>query len=331
MGLFFCRTTLLARKSHFSFRKMTTASPLLLSPKQVNDLTTSSPASVKVLDATWFMPNSPRKANTEFLAKRIPGSQFLDLDEVASSHDLGLKHMMPDTTIFAQACEKLGISPTTHVIFYDSHGVFSAPRALFMFRCFGHQNSSIIDGGLPRWADEGLPLEADTPTQPQPAHYPVPGLNDEAIKSYDQIVSNSRSDPSKDGNTSLVLDARAHGRFTGTDPEPRPGLSSGHIPHSLSLPFNMFLQKHQTKEGGEYTTFLPPSEIRQALSNAVGPAELEKIMDGKRSVVTSCGSGMSAAVLWLGLQLLGVQRIGLYDESWTGYAMRPSSQIEKSL
>lgn len=306
-----------------------TITPLLLSPKQVADLTKSSTL-VTVLDSTWFMPNSPRNANAEYLSKRIPGSQFLDLDEVASSHELGLKHMMPDSKTFALACEKLGITPTTHVVIYDSHGVFSAPRALFMFRSFDHQSSSIIDGGLPRWADEDLPLETTEPTHPQPTHYPAPNLNEDALKSYDQIVSNSKYDPSKNADSALVLDARPRGRFTGTDPEPRPGLSSGHMPHSFSLPYNVFLQKHSSKQGSEYTTFLTPSEIQKALEATVGPAEVEKILRGERSVTTSCGSGMTAGVLWLGLQLLGAQKVALYDESWTGYAMRPSSDIEKS-
>ncbi|KDR84757.1 hypothetical protein GALMADRAFT_233083 [Galerina marginata CBS 339.88] len=302
--------------------------PLLLSPKQVNGLTKSNSTPVSLLDSTWFMPNSPRNAKQEFLGKRIPGSHFLDLDDVASSHELGVKHMMPDQQTFAQACEKLGISPSTHVIIYDSHGVFSSPRALFMFRTFGHNNTSILDGGLPRWVDEGLPVETTAPSDPQPTTYPIPELK-EVIRSYDQIVSNSQYDPSINSTSEIVLDARPKGRFTGNDPEPRPGLSSGHIPHSFSLTFNLFLQKHKAKDGQEYCTFLPPPEIRKALENAVGSAEAEKIIQGERPVVASCGSGMTAGVLWLGLQLLGVDRVGLYDESWTGYAMRPSSKIQK--
>jgi len=213
---------------------------------------------------------------------------------------------------------------------YDSHGVFSAPRALFMFRSFGHHSSSIIDGGLPRWADEDLPLETTKPTEPQPTHYPAPKLNEEAIKSYDQVVSNSKCDLSKDLESALLLDARPRARFTGTDPEPRPGLSSGHMPNSFSLPFNLFLQKHSSNKGSDYTTFLTPSEIQNVLDATVGPVEVERILKGERPVITSCGSGMTAGVLWLGLQLLGAHKIGLYDESWTGYAMRPSSNIEKS-
>ncbi|KAF8971575.1 Rhodanese-like domain-containing protein [Flammula alnicola] len=311
---------------------MSSAAPFLLSPKQVEELVVKSDSTaVSLLDSTWFMPNSSRNAKQEFLSRRIDGSQFLDLDEVASSHELGLKHMMPGKRAFARACEQLGISPSTHVIIYDSHGVFSSPRALFMFRSFGHEKSSIIDGGLPRWVDEGLPLETAAPSQPKPATYAMPEFKGNAIRSYEQIVSNSQFDPSTNAQSELVLDARPKGRYTGNDPEPRPGLSSGHIPHSFSLTFNLFLQKHKTKDGQEYSTFLPPADIKRALDAAVGPAEADKIIRGERPVVASCGSGMTAGVLWLGLQLLGVKRVGLYDESWTGYAMRPTSQIQKSL
>ncbi|CAA7264698.1 unnamed protein product [Cyclocybe aegerita] len=304
--------------------------PFLLSPREVNDLIKSGATPVSLLDATWFMPNSPRNANDEFLAKRISGSQRLDLDEVASPHELGVKHMMPDSQTFASACEKLGISPSTHVVLYDSHGIFSAPRALFMFRSFGHQNSSILNGGLPRWADEGLPVDTDAPKTPKTATYTLPQLNEQAIRSYGQIVANSQSDLSTNAAAELVLDARPKARYAGVDPEPRPGLASGHIPHAFSLTFNLFLQKHKTKDGQEYSTFLPPAEIREALDDAVGPAEAEKIIRGERSVVASCGSGMTAGVLWVGLQLLGVKQVAIYDESWTGYAMRPSSVIEES-
>ena len=156
-------------------------------------------------------------------------------------------------------------------------------------------------------------------------------------------------------NNSAVLGVpvliMCHVRFTGAAPEPRPGLSSGHIPNSLSLPFNIFLQKQISKvNGSEYTTFLPEGALKGALEAAVGVEQANLIIEGKKSVVTTCGSGMTAAVLWLGLRLLGVRNVALYDEvsnywisfplpsptdgrllqSWTGYAMRPSSKIDKN-
>ncbi|KAG6911777.1 hypothetical protein DXG01_000023 [Tephrocybe rancida] len=306
------------------------------------------------------MPNSPRRPREEFLSKRIPGAQFLDLDEVASPHELGLKHMMPQERVFADACG---------MTIYDSQGVFSSPRALFMFRTFGHQRSSILDGGLPAWIEKGYPVESGAVLAVTAAEYSTPTLQVEALRSryldffneryfteespldYDQIVANSDAVNAAFEQADLVLDARSLGRYTGRDPEPRPGLSSGHIPNSLSLPFNLFLRQNSRSDGTTYTTFLPPQDLRGALEKAVGLERAQKIIDSTIPVTTTCGSGMTAGILWLGLKLLGAARVSLYDEaslqeysryspfdpaltiiqSWTGYAMRPTSKIEKSL
>ncbi|KAH7921144.1 Rhodanese-like protein [Leucogyrophana mollusca] len=311
------------------------SAPLLLSPSDLRGLLPSrgdsTPDTVRILDASWVMPNSPRRPHEEFQKKRISGASFLDLDDVASPHELGLKHMMPTEEVFAHACEKFGISPSSHVVIYDSHGVFSSPRALFMFRAFGHTNSSILDGGLPRWEAEGFPVEAEPPVDARSSSYPTPVFDKETIRSYEQVVSNSSPDPLSDPVIELVVDARSHGRYLGTDPEPRPGMSSGHIPHSFSLPFNKFLRTHTAPNSlTQYTTFLPVPELRQALVDAVGTEQADLVIQGKRSITTSCGSGMTAGILWLGLKLLEAPRVALYDESWTGYASRASSKIEKS-
>ncbi|KAF9456148.1 Rhodanese-like domain-containing protein [Collybia nuda] len=302
------------------------STPLLLSPSQVHNLTRSNKP-VAFLDASWVMPNSSRKPYNEFLAKRIPGAQFLDVDEVSSPHPLGLKHMMPTGRVFADACEAFGIEPSSHVVIYDTSGVFSSPRALFMFRTFGHSNSSIINGGLPAWMDLGLPVESGPLTKTRTVRYETPLLDTEALRNYDEIVANSQ-EPSTSSRTSLVLDARARGRYLGQEPEPRPGLASGHIPRSLSLPFNLFLKKNAAKDGTEFTTLLPEPDLKVALADAIGAEHTTHIMQGLMPVITSCGSGMTAAVLWLGLKCLGVEKVSLYDESWTGYAMRPTSKIE---
>lgn len=302
--------------------------PLLLNPSQTS-LVLSEEDGI-LLDASWFMPNSPRSGKAEFLKKRIPGAQFLDLDEVASPHELGLKHMMPEPHVFAEACGQFGINPETHVVIYDTHGVFSSPRALFMFRAFGHEKSSVLNGGLPAWVDQGGQLETEERRRHRKKEYAIPQLDQQMIRDYEQMISNSSLDPAGDSISALVLDARSKERFTGAAPEPRPGLSSGHMPNSFSLPFNIFLQKQTSKaDGSEYTTFREPDDLKRALEAAVGVEQANAIIEGKKSVVTTCGSGMTAAVLWLGLRLLGVKDIALYDESWTGYAMRPSSKIVK--
>ncbi|KAJ7932638.1 Rhodanese-like domain-containing protein [Mycena leptocephala] len=304
---------------------------MLLSPARLNHILRSEAATTVLLDSTWFMPNSTRVALAEFRAKRIPGSKFLDLDEVASHHELGLKHMLPSEEVFARACEKLGVGPASRVVMYDSHGVFSSPRALWMFKSFGHRNTAILDGGLPRWEAEGFPLENDPPRIGiEDEKYPIPTLDSKAVRSYDQIVSNSALIPFQTPDAELVLDARSRGRYLGTDPEPRPGLSSGHIPNSLSLPFNLFLQNNIAKDGSSYTTFLSEQQLRTAVVDALGPEKANSVFNGDVSVIASCGSGMTAAVLWLGLQLLGVKQVSIYDESWTGYSLRPSSKIVKS-
>ncbi|KAJ7597280.1 Rhodanese-like domain-containing protein [Mycena floridula] len=305
------------------FSVSATNTPLVLSPKQLaTALKKNEP--LTILDASWFMPNSPRNAWSEYLSKpRIPGAQYLDLDQVASPNELGLKHMMPSEELFSSACEKFGISPDSAVVIYDSQGVFSAPRALFMFRSFGHRHSSILNGGLPAWSNSGLPLESGPPVVPQQSTYRVVKLDSTAIRNYEQMVDNSSNDAGE-----LVLDARSNGRYTGKDPEPRPGLSSGHIPRSVSLPFTDFLESNKALDGSSYTSLKENEALRDALVSAVGRDRAESILKGHTSVVTTCGSGMTAGVLWLGLKQISANlNIGLYDESWTGYALRPSSII----
>ncbi|OAX39005.1 Rhodanese-like protein [Rhizopogon vinicolor AM-OR11-026] len=318
------------KRSLFAKRTFSKAmsTPLLLSPTQLQASLDSN--QVTILDSSWFMPNSPRKPNEEFQKKRVPGAQFLDLDEVSSPHELGLKHMIPSERQFADACEAFGIAPSSHVILYDTHGVFSSPRALFMFKAFGHEKSSILDGGLPRWEAEGFPIEDKPPAHAKKTVYPTPVLDKGMIRSYDQMISNSFPDPQSDPALELVIDARSRGRFLGTEPEPRPGLSSGHIPHSFSLPFTAFLQTHTLPNSSvQYTTFLPVPELRNVLVSHIGD-NADAVIQGKRPITTSCGSGMTAGVLWLGLKLLGAPNVALYDESWTGYASRASSKIEKA-
>jgi len=153
----------------------------------------------------------------------------------------------------------------------------------------------------------------------------VPTLNSKVVRSYEQVVRNSQV-PRDDKESELVLDARSEGRFTGADPEPRPGLSSGHIPNALSLPFSNLLESHLSSSPS-YTTLLPPDKLRAAIEAALGPYAAAAL-SGERPLVTSCGSGMTAAIIWLALQELGVSS-SLYDESWTGYAMRKESEIAK--
>jgi len=202
-----------------------------------------------------------------------------------------------------------------------------------MFKAFGHPQVSVLNGGLLAWSAAGGELDAVTPVeieQPSSA-YPIPPLDEEVIRSYTQMFDNSRR--SKDA-AELVLDARSEGRFKGVDPEPRPSIPSGHMPHSISIAFNKLLTTNSFK-GEIYTELLPPPELRGVLirsfstsDTAEGDRMLQMILGGEKTVIVSCGSGMTAAIIWLALQELGTKgKVALYDESWTGYAQRPQSVI----
>jgi len=298
--------------------------PLILSPADFNRLS----GDVVAVDASWHMPNSGRRGSVEYEQKRLKDARFLDLDAVASTgHPLALPHMMPPASLFAKTCQDLGIRRNSHVVLYDSTGVFSSPRALFMFKTFGHNQASILDGGLPRWEAEGNPLISGKPTTTmQMSNYSEPTLDGTNLRDYDHMKQNA-SQPVGSQETDIVFDARAAGRFQGTAPEPRPGLPSGHIPHSLSLPFNLLLQTHNASPGPSYTTLRDADELRQLFGDLLGSDRLQLYQEhGLKRIVNTCGSGMSAAIIWLALQQIGIDS-ALYDESWMGYAARAESNI----
>lgn len=289
--------------------------PLVVTPKYLSPLLEKD--GVRVLDATWFMPNVPRNAAEEFQrGPRLPTAQFWDVDKVATVGESvrNLPHMMPTPEVFAKAAGEHGITPDTHVVVYDTHGVFSAPRTAFTFKAFGHPKVSVLNGGLPAWIHAGFPVEEGEPKQkPQSESYPTPQLSEGVIRSFDEMVANARMGAR--GQT--VFDARPQGRFDGTAPEPRAGLSSGHIPHSLSLPFSSLL-KTVKADGKSFTVLKDQIELWRVLSDAVGGTEaLEKLRQassgGELAATNTCGSGMTAACIWLALQELGVQS-AIYDE-----------------
>ncbi|EJT97953.1 Rhodanese-like protein [Dacryopinax primogenitus] len=293
---------------------------LLINPEEVG---TWALGSYVPVDASWFMHAAIRRPKEEFEVKRLPNARFFDLDKVASQHPLGLPHMMPDNHTFADALESLGIDRGTTVVLYDTHGVFSSPRALFTFKAFGHPGALVLNGGLPAWEEQGLPVETEPPSAPWKSSYkPVPQLDASVIRSYEQMVDNSQYE--RDSKASeLVLDARAHPRYTGETPEPR-DIPSGHIPNSFSLPFSTLLEQHD-KGDRSYTTMLSPEKLEQAIRDVLGPSA-DAVLAGQRPIVTTCGSGMTAAIIWLALQELGIDA-SVYDESWMGYAARKSSKI----
>ncbi|NEW93507.1 3-mercaptopyruvate sulfurtransferase [Rhodopseudomonas sp. BR0M22] len=258
---------------------------------------------VKIIDASFKMPGVLPLPAEDYLAAHIPGAVFFDVEAV-SDHTSPLPHMYPTAEQFARDVEALGISSGDTVVAYDAGGWAAAPRAWWMFLSFGHADIRILDGGLKKWMAEGRPTEAGKPTI-------VPGrfsaeLDPSFIRSRDQLVANL------DSSAEQVIDARGAPRFDGSVAEPRPGLRAGHIPGSRNLPYNELIDPATG-------TMKPLDEMRHAFEKAG--------LDLGRPVVTTCGSGVSAAVLTLALYRLGVRGSALYDGSWSEWGLQDGPPI----
>lgn len=245
-----------------------------------------------VLDASWYLPAAARDARSEYLAAHVPGALWWDLDR-HSDPDTDLPHMLPPPETFARAMGAMGIANGAFIVAYDTSGTnLSAARAWWQVRVFGHDRVAVLDGGLVRWRAEGRPLASG-----EACRHPVafaasfrPGM----VRSRAEVDEMVRS------GAAQILDARSAGRFHGTEPEPRPGLRSGHIPGSLNLPFPELT--------GPDGRLLPLDELRRRFTAAgVG---------FDRPVVTTCGSGTTACALALGLAVLGHDDVAVYDGSW---------------
>jgi thiosulfate/3-mercaptopyruvate sulfurtransferase len=254
---------------------------------------------VRILDGSWYLPQSERDARSEYERGHIPGAVFCDLEAI-SDPDTPLPHMLPSPEFFARQAGLLGIGDDTFVVVYDGSGLnMTAPRIWWMFRAFGHQGVAVLDGGFKKWRAEGRAVEAGM-VAPVPRDFHArPSL--EVVRSMEEMRANLNS------GREQVLDARSRGRFQGRDPEPRPGLRSGNIPGSYNLPY----QELVAKDG----TLLSPAELRARYA-AAG-------IDLARPVVTSCGSGVTACALLLGLRVLGSNSVALYDGSWSEWGSRP--------
>ena len=257
-----------------------------------------------VLDATLYLPNEARDARAEFRAARIPGARFFDIDEVADS-DTDLPHMVPTAGRFGRLVGALGIGNDSFCMFYDQRGVFSAARGWWLMGLFGHDRAGVLDGGLPKWLREGRPTETGEPPAPTPAGF-RPDFRAARLRGIGDMLANVAT------GAELVLDARAAGRFAAQVPEPRAGMRGGHIPGSASLPFTELLAPD--------FTLLPPDALRARLA-AAG-------VDATRPVVTSCGSGVTAAVITLAMVRAGLPPGAVYDGSWTEWGGRPDTPVE---
>jgi thiosulfate/3-mercaptopyruvate sulfurtransferase len=264
-------------------------------------------AGLRVVDGSWYLPNSGRDARMEYAAGHVPGAVFFDLD-ATSDQTTSLPHMLPAAADFAEAMSRLGLHDSDALVVYDGSGVnLSAPRVWWTFRVFGHQRVAVLDGGLSKWQREGRRLEAGVVRLPRGRF--SARLDSRGVRDLSAIRSNIETAREQ------VVDLRSHGRFQGTEPEPRLGLRGGHIPGSRNLPFTELV----TPEG----ILLPLDQLREKL--------LGSGIDLGRPIVATCGSGTSACALLHALHLLGHRRTALYDGAWTEWGGRKDTPIERGI
>lgn len=264
-----------------------------------------SDPSVVVLDATLppVGANPPMDTRTNYLTSHIPGAVYFDIEAI-SDPSTALPHMLPEPFAFSRGMSELGIDNSMTIVVYEQAGVYSAPRAWWTLRTFGAERVYILDGGLRAWRHAGLATEAGEVSRPKAAF--VATLNRTAVKSFPEMRQLIQKH-------AQILDARSTGRFNGSAPEPRAGIPSGHMPAAINLPFLELVDENHLK---------PVDELRRVF--AIKGVNLDE------PITTTCGSGLTAAVLNLGLEIAGAKDVSLYDGSWTEYAQQPEAVIVKS-
>ncbi|MEQ9257520.1 MAG: 3-mercaptopyruvate sulfurtransferase [Roseovarius sp.] len=257
---------------------------------------------LRVLDGTWFMPADGRDAKAEYAERHIPNARFFDIDEISDKRS-DLPHMVPPVEKFMSRMRAMGVGDGHQVVVYDAHGLFSAARVWWMFRLMGQDNIAVLDGGLPKWLAEGRETEDMDPVI-RDRHMTVRRQN-QMVKDVTQVAAASKLGDYE------ILDARSPGRFRGEEPEPRAGLRSGHVPGSKNVYYRDLLNADGTMKA--------PDDLRAVLAKAR--------VDTAKPAITTCGSGVTAAIINLALERIGKTDHALYDGSWAEWGAYPTVPV----